>query len=147
MNRQNIVFAIFGDDKFISWTYGMFTQLVKYPKLYGNSQGQIATCQSNFRSKMKSYFEAKEPEEFVDSDFIDKKITGTGVLKLVDHLVDASTPKDILDNYKEFSFRCFEIDLDYGAHNNWKYPTNEEFDIALSKIDLTAPINTYNYDR
>lgn len=147
-NKKPIVFAIFGDEKFISWTYGMFTQLVKHPKLYGNSQDQINTCNSNFDSKLKRYYENKPVEELVDNvDIIDKKLTGSGALKLFDTISNISTPRDILDDYSKFSFKCFEIDLDYGKHNDWKYPTHEEFDEALAKIDLDNPINTHIYDR
>jgi len=51
-NKNQIVFAIFGDSKFIAWTYGVFMQLVRFPKVYDESDRQIEIVLSNFESKI-----------------------------------------------------------------------------------------------
>ena len=50
---KNVIFAIFGDNQFIAWTYGMFTQLVKYPKIYDNSERQVEVVLTNAKSKIR----------------------------------------------------------------------------------------------
>lgn len=137
-----IVFAIFGDDKFISWTYGMFTQLVTRPKLYGYSQEQIKTCTRNFKSKIKSYLDNKS---IINADEM-QSLQGREIADTINTLNDITTPKHILDNYTNFSFNCYQLNLEYGKSNGWTYPTDEAFNVALKEIDLSNPISTYKYD-
>lgn len=137
-----IVFAIFGDDKFISWTYGMFTQLVTKPKLYGYSQEQINTCTRNFRSKIKSYLENKKPIDLNEANSVNAFEVGY----MINTLNDIATPKHILDNYTNFSFNCYQLNLEYGKSNGWAYPTDEVFEAALNEIDLSNPISSYKYE-
>lgn len=111
-NKNKIVFALFGDGKFISWTYGMFTQLVNYPKVYTESQHQIEIVQKNFYSKIERI--NKESEFHKNPGF-------EGMI-----IVDQSQNKesDILRNYSNFELRMYYL------------PDSED----VSEINLDMPI-------
>ena len=107
--KNKIVFALFGDGKFISWTYGMFTQLVDYPKVYTESNRQIEVVQKNFYSKIKRI---NKESEFHKNPGLEEMI-----------IVDQSQNKEskILSGYSNFELRMYylpesenvlEIDLD-----------------------------------
>lgn len=116
-NKNKIVFALFGDGKFISWTYGMFTQLVNYPKVYNESDHQIEIVQKNFYSKIRRI--NKESEFHKSPGFEGMIIVDQGQNK----------ESDILRNYSNFELRMYYL------------PDSED----VSEIDLDIPIIRMSY--
>jgi len=100
MNKENVIFAIFGDNQFIAWTYGMFTQLVKYPKIYGNSERQIEVVLTNAKSKIRRLKEASNLANI------------NPALSIID--AGQNREKGKLENYKTFElgiYYCNEADI------------------------------------
>lgn len=95
--ENKIVFALFGDGKFISWTYGMFTQLVDYPKVYTESNHQIEIVQKNFYSKIKRINKKSELHK------------NPGLEGMI--IVDQSQNKEseILSGYSNFELRMYYL--------------------------------------
>ena len=110
--EHKIVFALFGDGKFISWTYGMFMQLVNYPKVYTESQHQIEVVQKNFYSKIKRINKESKLGE----------LEGLAGLTIVDY--GENKESDILRNYSNFELRMYYL------------PDSED----VSEIDLDIPM-------
>lgn len=100
MSNKNVIFAMFGDNQFIAWTYGLFTQLVKFPKVYGNSEYQIGIVTDNAKSKIRRL---KEKSAFA--------LIKPG-LALIDE--GQNREKNILEDYTTFElgvYYCEEADL------------------------------------
>ena len=116
--KNKIVFALFGDNNFVAWTYGLFTQLVDYPKVYSESERQIDVVVSNFNSKIKRRFE--------NSDLLSKMPNAPG-LSVIDN--SQNKERDILCNFKEFELRMYYL------------PESEN----LSEIDLEKPVKSFGY--
>lgn len=95
MNKE-IIFAIFGDGKFISWTYGLFMQLTTYPKVYNESDRQIEVVLSNFKSKIRRLQEV--------SNFNDK-VEG---LDIIDN--SQNKEKEILSKYTNFELKMYYLE-------------------------------------
>lgn len=94
MNKQ-IVFALFGDGEFISWTYGLFTQLSSYPKIYNESERQIDIVVDNFKSKIKRL---SVPSNLA---IFDK------ALSIIDN--SQNKEKEILSKYKTFELKMYYL--------------------------------------
>lgn len=100
MSNSKVIFAMFGDNQFIAWTYGMFTQLVKFPKVYGNSEYQIDIVTNNAKSKIRKL---KEKSTFA--------LINPGLV-LIDERQNKE--KNILEDYTTFElgvYYCEEADL------------------------------------
>jgi hypothetical protein len=100
MSNSKVIFAIFGDNQFIAWTYGMFTQLVRFPKIYGNSENQIDIVTNNAKSKIRKLKE-KSTYALINP--------GLGVID-----EGQNREKNILENYTTFElgvYYCEEADL------------------------------------
>lgn len=120
MKKNKVVFAIFGNGNFISWTYGMFTQLVDFPKIYDESEKQIEVVVKNFYSKIRKI---KNP--------INLSQYHPG-FKLVD--LGSEHDNSILSNYSEFELKMYYIG------DKEEYSQDD-----LNSINLETPVKVFPY--
>lgn len=98
MDKNKVIFSIFGDNQFIAWTYGMFTQLVKFPKVYENSEKQINIVINNAKSKIRRLKEKSS---------LNLIVPGLGVID-----EGQNREKDILENYTTFELGIYHCEED-----------------------------------
>lgn len=112
--KDKMIFAIFGDGEFISWTYGIFMQLVDVPKVYSHSESQINTVVSNFRSKIRNLNTSSE---------LGLAIIDSG----------QNSEKKTLSKYKEFDLRMYLIDIE---REDPGYYSEDKLKKIISNIDV-----------
>lgn len=102
MSKQ-IVFALFGDGEFISWTYGLFTQLSSFPKVYNESERQIDIVVDNFKSKIRRL------------NSVSTLSTIDPALSIIDN--NQNREKEMLSKYKVFELKMYYFESDLSKIN------------------------------
>ena len=114
--KNTLICAIFADDKFLSWTYGMFMQLVDFPKIYSKTDSQMNTILKNFNSKI---------EKLKEVSNLNRSIPAFT-------LIDESQNKDKINlaQYNKFQLAFYFV--------------NEDF--KIEEIDKTKPDKLIDYE-
>ena len=134
--KNSIAFALFGDGKFISWTYGLFVQLTDRPKVYPDTEEQIQIVVSNFKTKIRKLHEVSE--------------LGNILPQLI--LIDSGQNKDKeqLSQYKEFELKMYTTDFydgpDPEQKGKWIYYTDEQMENWIAKVDLEKFDRVFKYE-
>ena len=77
-NYKTVAFAYFSENEFLGWYGGTFGSVAKTPKLYGNSERQLATIEKNFQHKLKT---VNTSSFDVEKD----KVTGVAAISLLSY--------------------------------------------------------------